>query len=158
MHHHIISVLVENRFGVLARIANLFSARGFNIDSLCVAETLDPTVSRMTIVTHGNEQVIEQINKQLNKLIDVIKVIDFTLEDHVDRELVLVKVDANQETRPAVMEYVNIFRAKVVDVSPRSLTVEMTGSSGKISAFIDLLRSFGIKEIARTGRIAMARG
>ena len=158
MHHHIISVLVENRFGVLARIANLFSARGYNIDSLCVAETLDPTVSRMTIVTHGNEQVIEQINKQLNKLIDVIKVIDFTLEDHVDRELVLVKVDANQDTRPAVMEYVNIFRAKVVDVSPRTLTVEMTGSSGKITAFIDLLRSFGIKEIARTGRIAMARG
>jgi len=155
---HIFSVLVENKFGVLARIAGLFSGRGYNIDSLCVAETLDPTVSRMTIVTHGDENILEQIHKQLNKLIDIIKVQDFTQEEHVDRELVLIKVSASAENRSTIIQYVDIFRGKIVDVASRSLTIEITGSSGKLDAFIDVLRPFGIRQIARSGRIAMERG
>lgn len=155
---HIFSVLVENKFGVLARVAGLFSGRGYNIDSLCVAETLDPTVSRMTIVTHGDESILEQINKQLNKLIDVIKVQDFTREDHVDRELVLIKASTTSENRSTIIQYVDIFRGKIVDVAPRSLTIEITGSSEKLNAFIDVLRPFGIRQLARSGRIAMERG
>jgi acetolactate synthase-1/3 small subunit len=155
---HIFSVLVENKFGVLARISGLFSGRGYNIDSLCVAETLDPTVSRMTIVTHGDENILEQIHKQLNKLIDVIKVQDFTREDHVDRELVLIKVSATAENRSTIIQYVDIFRGKIVDVAPRSLTIEITGSSEKLDAFIDVLRPFGIRQVGRSGRIAMERG
>ena len=158
MRKHVISVLVENKFGVLARISGLFSARGYNIDSLCVAETLDPTLSKMTIVTQGDDQVIEQINKQLNKLVDIVKVLDFTGLDHVDRELVLIKVAATDSNRSAIVEITDIFRAKVVDVAPKSLTVEITGTSDKVNAFLELLRPYGIREIARTGRIAMSRG
>jgi acetolactate synthase-1/3 small subunit len=158
MRKHVISVLVENKFGVLARISGLFSARGYNIDSLCVAETLDHSLSKMTIVTEGDDQVIEQINKQLNKLVDIVKVLDFTGVDHVDRELLLIKVAATDSNRSSIIEITDIFRAKVVDVAPKSLTVEITGTSDKVNAFLELLRPYGIREIARTGRIAMSRG
>lgn len=154
---HVISVLVQNKSGVLARIAGLFSGRGFNIDSLCVAETLDPTKSRMTIVVQGDDRILEQVNKQLNKLINTIKVTDFKGEEYVDRELVLVKVSVNSGTRSEVMQVVDIFRARIVSVNHNTLTVEITGNESKISAFIDLLRPFGIKEISRTGKIALAR-
>ena len=153
-----ISVLVENKFGVLAKIAGLFSGRGFNIDSLCVGETLDPSVSRMTIVTRGDDRILEQVNKQLNRLIDVIKVQDFTEQAHVDRELVLVKVSAPAKSRAQVMEIADIFRAKIVDVCPDTLTIEVTGDQGKINALIDLLQAHDIKELVRTGRVAIARG
>ncbi|OGQ06503.1 MAG: acetolactate synthase small subunit [Deltaproteobacteria bacterium RBG_19FT_COMBO_58_16] len=154
---HTISVLVTNEFGVLSRISGLFSGRGFNIESLSVAETLDPLVSRMTIVTSGDDKVMEQITKQLNKLINVIKVYDFTAEEHIERELVLIKVAVSADTRAEILSIIDIFRARVVDVSPRSYTVEMTGDEEKIGAMIELLRPFGIREIVRTGRIAMAR-
>ena len=154
---HVISVLVENHFGVLAHVAGLFSARGFNIDSLAVGETEDPTVSRMTIMAHGDDRVIEQIIKQLNKLIDVIKVQDLSGEEHISRELVLVKVHAASSSRSEILQIVNTFRAKVVDVNPHSLTVEVTGSEEKIDAMLELLRPFGVKEVVRTGTIALAR-
>lgn len=154
---HTISVLVSNEFGVLSRISGLFSGRGFNIESLCVAETLDPRISRMTIVTSGDDNVLEQINKQLNKLISVIKVHDFTNEEAIERELALIKVASTADNRAEVLSIVDIFRAKVVDVSPRSYTIEVTGDGEKINAIMDLLRPFGIKEIVKTGRIAMAR-
>lgn len=154
---HTISVLVENKFGVLARVAGLFSGRGFNIDSLSVGETLDPTKSRMTIVVNGDDKILEQVTKQLNKLIDVIKVTDFSDNNCVERELVLVKVSVNQETRAEIMQIVDIFRARIVNVHRSHLTVEITGSENKINAFIDLLRAFGIKEIVRTGKVAIAR-
>ena len=155
---HIISVLVENEFGVLARVAGLFSGRGFNIESLCVAPTTDPTVSRITLVTSGDDRVLEQINKHLNKLVNVIKVSDFSTVDHVERELVLVKVTADAKTRGEVLSVVNIFRGKVVDVASESYVVEVTGTEDKIAAFVNLLRPFGIKEIVRTGIVAMFRG
>lgn len=155
---HTISVLVENEFGVLSRVSGLFSGRGFNIESLTVAETLDPTVSRMTIVTSGNEQIVEQILKQLNKLVSVIKVIDLTNAETVDRELVLIKVNAEPETKAEVLRLVDIFRAKIVDVAPRCYTIEMTGDEEKIDALLELLKSIGIREIVRTGRVAIARG
>jgi acetolactate synthase-1/3 small subunit len=155
---HTISVLVENEFGVLSRIAGLFSGRGFNIESLTVAETLDPTVSRITLVTRGDDTVLEQITKQLNKLISVIKVIDFLEAKHVERELALLKVKADEKTRAEVMNIVDIFRAKVIDVSAQSYIIELTGDEEKINAIIDLLRPLGIKEIARTGKVAMHRG
>jgi acetolactate synthase-1/3 small subunit len=154
---HVISVLVQNKSGVLARIAGLFSGRGFNIDSLCVAETLDPTKSRMTIVVEGDDRILEQVNKQLNKLVDTIKVTDFQGEEYVDRELVLVKVNVTSATRSEVMQIVDIFRARIVSVNQSTLIVEITGNESKIAAFVDLLRSFGIKEITRTGKIAIAR-
>lgn len=155
---HIISVTVENRFGVLSRIAGLFSARGYNIDSLSVAETEDPTVSRMTIIVKGNEKILEQIYKQLNKLIDVIKVQDLTGEDFIERELALIKVATdNFNNRQEVMQLVEIFRAKVVDVGKKTLTIEAAGNSMKLTALIDLLRQFGIKELIRTGKIAISR-
>jgi len=155
---HTISVLVENQAGVLARIAGLFSARGFNIDSLAVGETEDSTVSRMTIVTHGDDRVVEQIMKQLNKLIDVIKVQDLNEVDMIERELVLIKVAATASTRSELMQIVNTFRAKVVDVNPKSLTIEVTGNQSKIDALLELVRPFGIKSVARTGVIALIRG
>ncbi len=155
---HTISVMVENEFGVLSRVSGLFSGRGFNIESLSVAETLDPSVSRMTIVTSGNDQIIEQILKQLNKLISVIKVVDLTGVETVDRELVLVKVNAESETKPEVLRLVDIFRAKIVDVAPRCYTVEMTGDEAKVNAFLQLLRPIGIKEVVRTGLVSIARG
>ncbi len=156
---HTISVLVENKFGVLSRISSLFSGRGFNIESLSVAETMDTTVSRMTIVTKGSDQIIEQVTKQLNKLVDVIKVNDLTEEKFIDREMVLVKVDTEQAVkRDEVLRIVEIFRCKVADVSPKAYTIEVTGDEGKIKAIVDMLKPIGIKEIVRTGRIAMTRG
>jgi acetolactate synthase-1/3 small subunit len=155
---HTISVLVENEFGVLSRISGLFSGRGFNIESLSVAETIDPDTSRMTIVTRGNEQIIEQIKKQLNKLINVIKVVDHAMEQSVERELILVKVNAEPEMRAEILRIVDIFRATIIDLTPKSYTIEMTGDEAKVTALIEMLRPMGIKEIARTGRIAMGRG
>jgi acetolactate synthase-1/3 small subunit len=155
---HTISVLVENEFGVLARVAGLFSGRGFNIESLSVAETMDPTVSRITLVTRGDDQVLEQIEKQLNKLICVIKVIDFVGTEHVERELVLIKVNADERTRGELVNIVDIFRAKIVDVSRRTYIVEVTGTEDKVNALIELLKPIGIKEIVRTGKVAMFRG
>lgn len=154
---HTISVLVENHFGVLTRVAGLFSARGFNIDSLAVGETHDPTVSRMTIVVTGDDRIVEQIIKQLDKLIDVIKVDDLSGEDMIDRELILVKVNADAASRNDIMQIVNTFRAKVVDVNPQSLTIEVTGGEGKIDAMLELLSPFGILETVRTGTIALSR-
>ena len=155
---HTISVLVENHFGVLARISNLFSARGFNIDSLAVGETEDPSISRMTIVSQGDDRVIEQIMKQLNKLVDVIKVQDLNESESIERELLLVKVVAAASNRSELMQIVNTFRAKVVDVNPKTLTIEVTGNQSKVDAMLELLRPFGMKEVARTGIIAMTRG
>lgn len=155
---HTISVLVENEFGVLSRVAGLFSGRGFNIESLSVAPTLDPSISRMTIVTSGDEQVLEQISKQLNKLIDTIKVIDFTGQDFVEREMALIKVSAEDATRAEALRITDIFRGKVVDVTPRSYTVEVTGAPAKIDALIELLRPIGIKELVRSGPVVLGRG
>jgi acetolactate synthase-1/3 small subunit len=155
---HIISVLVENKVGVLSHVAGLFSSRGYNIDSVAVAETHEPTVSRMTIVVDADEKILEQIMKQLRKLIDVVKVQDVTGEDFIDRELVLVKVSAKPGQRSEIMQVADAFRARTVDVNPRSLTIEITGNQAKISAMLELLHEFGIKEIVRTGRIAMSRG
>jgi acetolactate synthase-1/3 small subunit len=155
---HTISVLVENKFGVLSRVAGLFSARGYNIESLSVGETLDPSVSRMTIVVTGDEFVIEQVMKQLHKLIDVIKVNDLTDENHVERELVLVRVNAEPQHRAEILRTADIFRARVVDVTPVSFVLEATGDEGKVEALLELLRPIGIQEVVRTGRIAISRG
>jgi len=155
---HTIAVLVENKFGVLSRVAGLFSARGYNIESLSVGETLDPTVSRMTLVVRGDEFVIEQVVKQLHKLIDVIKVIDLTREDHVERELVLVRVNAEPQHRAEILRTADIFRAKVVDVTPTTFTLEVTGDETKLDAIVELLRPMGIQELVRTGKVAIARG
>lgn len=155
---HTISLLVENKPGVLSRIAGLFSGRGFNIESLSVAETLDPKVSRMTILTSGNDQILEQITKQLNKLINVIKVIDFQSDEYVGRELALIKVAVSDHTRSEILSTIDIFRGKVVDVSPESYTLEITGDKEKIDAILDIFLPLGIKEIARTGSAALTRG
>ena len=155
---HTISVLVENKFGVLSRVAGLFSARGYNIESLSVGETLDPSVSRMTIVVTGDEFVIEQVMKQLHKLIDVIKVNDLTDDSHVERELVLIRVNAEPQHRAEILRTADIFRAKVVDVTPVSFVLEATGDEGKVDALLELLRPIGIQEVVRTGRIAISRG
>lgn len=154
---HTISVLVANEPGVLSRVSGLFSGRGFNIESLNVAETLDPSVSRMTLVTRGNDQIIEQTIKQLNKLVCVIKVADLTGSDYVGREMALIKVAADASSRAEVLRIVEIFRGRVVDVSPKSYTMEITGDEEKIQAFINLLAPFGILEIVRTGKVAIAR-
>ena len=155
---HTISVLVENEFGVLARVAGLFSGRGFNIESLSVAPTLEPDTSRMTIVTRGDDRILEQITKQLNKLISIIKVVDFTDEEYVERELALVKVTAESDSRAEVLRIVDIFRAKVVDVTPKSYTVEITGAPAKIDAALVLLTPLGIKEVVRSGPVVIGRG
>jgi acetolactate synthase I/III small subunit len=155
---HTIAVLVENRFGVLSRVAGLFSARGYNIESLSVGETLDPTVSRMTLVVRGDAFVIEQVIKQLHKLIDVIKVTDLTEENHVEREMILVKVNAEPTSRAEILRIADIFRAKVVDVTPATYTLEATGDESKVTAIVELLRPFGIQELVRTGKVAIARG
>jgi acetolactate synthase I/III small subunit len=154
---HAISVLVENHFGVLARVSSMFSARGYNIDSLCVGETENPEVSRMTVVVRGDDRVVEQIVQQLNKLVDVIEVIDLTQTDHVERELVMVKLTANGAQRSEIIEIASVFRAKVVDLGADAIVVEGTGSADKVAAFIDMMRPFGIRELVRTGRIAIAR-
>jgi acetolactate synthase-1/3 small subunit len=155
---HIISVLVVNEFGVLSRVAGLFSGRGFNIESLSVGETLDPTISRITLVTTGDDGVLQQITKQLNKLVPVIKVADFKDIDHVERELVLIKVVTNERTRAEIMNIVDIFRAKIVDLGSTTYIIEVTGTSDKINAILNLLRPIGLKEIARTGKVALRRG
>jgi acetolactate synthase-1/3 small subunit len=155
---HVISVLVENRVGVLARVAGLFTGRGFNIESLAVAETEDPTLSRMTIVTGGDARVIEQVTKQLNKLIDVIKVVDLSRETFVERELVLVKVRAEPEQRAEILRITDIFRGTIIDVSQKSYIIEVTGDGDKILAFIDLIKPIGILETMRTGPVALSRG
>src|SRR2546428_13487067 len=155
---HTIAVLVENKFGVLSRVAGLFSARGYNIESLSVGETLDPSVSRMTLVVSGDEFVIEQVTKQLHKLIDVIKVNDLTDDSHVERELVLVRVNAEPQHRAEILRVGDIFRAKVVDVTAVSYVLEATGDEGKIEALIELLKPMGIQELVRTGKVAIARG
>jgi len=155
---HTINVLVENEPGVLARVAGLFSGRGFNIESLSVAETLDPLVSLMTIVTRGDDQILEQITKQLNKLVCVIKVMDLMGKEYVAREMILVRVTVKPETRAEILSIAEIFRGKVVDVSPKSYTIEVTGDEEKIKAFVELLKPMGIKDVARTGRVALVRG
>ena len=155
---HTIAVLVENKFGVLSRVAGLFSARGYNIESLSVGETLDPTASRMTIVVRGDEFVIEQVMKQLHKLIDVIKVSDLTDDSHVERELVLIRVNAEPQHRAEILRTADIFRAKVIDVTATSFTLEATGDERKLEALVELLRPMGIQEIVRTGKVAIARG
>ena len=154
---HTISVLVENKFGALTRIAGLFSGRGYNIDTLNVAPTQDQTASRMTIVTHGDEATLEQIVKQLNKLPETIEVLNFREGEYVDRELALVKVGVDSKTRAEVMQITDIFRAKIVDVAHKTLTVEITGNESKVGAIIDLLEPFGIRDITRTGKVAMSR-
>ncbi len=154
---HVLSVLVENEPGVLSRVSGLFSGRGFNIESLNVAPTLEPGVSHMTITTHGDDQIIEQIVKQLHKLVTVIKVVDFEDLDTVEREMMLIKVTAEDEKRGEVLRIVDIFRCKVVDVSLNDFTIEATGTHDKIEAIIGLLSHFGIKELARTGAVAMRR-
>ena len=156
---HILSLMVENQPGVLSRIAGLFSGRGFNIESLSVNETLDSTMSQMTIVTRGDDRIIEQIDKQLNKLVDVIKVIDFHSKEsnYTDRELILIKVNVDDKKRSEILSIIDIFRAKVVDVSHNCYTVEITGDEKKISAAINLFRPLGIKEIVRSGKAAMSR-
>jgi acetolactate synthase-1/3 small subunit len=154
---HTLGVLVENQPGVLSRVAGLFSGRGFNIESLTVAETLDPEVSHITLVTTGDETIMEQIVKQLNKLVNVIKVIDFREVKFVDREMALIKVKAEAHTRAEVLRTVDIFRGKVVDVSPNFFTIEVTGDEGKIQAILDLLAQLGIAEVVRTGKVAIAR-
>jgi acetolactate synthase-1/3 small subunit len=154
---HTISVLVENKFGVLSRISGLFSGRGYNIESLSVGETIDPAISIMTIVTTGQDQVVEQITKQLNKLIDVIKVVDFMDIDHVEREMALVKVAPRKTDRTEVLQLAEIFRGRIVDSGPVTYTIEITGDEGKINAFIELIKPFGIKEFVRTGKVAIGR-
>ena len=155
---HTISALVENKFGVLARISTLFAARGFNIDSLAVGETDDPDVSSMTIIVRGDDKILEQVEKQLNKLVDVIKVSDFKETQHVERDLALIKVKADKGNRSEIMQIVDIFRAKIIDVSSDSVIVEITGDEEKIQALLLMLRPFGVKEMCRTGIIAMGRG
>lgn len=154
---HTLSVLVENKFGVLTRISGLFSGRGFNIDTLNVAPTQDPTTSRMTVVVVGDDNTLEQITKQLNKLVEIIKVQDFRDGEYVDRELVLVKIGVDAKTRPEVMQICDIFRAKIVDVAHKALTVELTGNESKIVAFLELMETFGIRDLTRTGKVAMPR-
>jgi acetolactate synthase, small subunit (EC 2.2.1.6) len=155
---HVLSLLVENKPGVLARIAGLFAGRGYNIESLCVGETQDPNYSRMTIVTKGDERVVEQIEKQLRKIIEVVKVSNITDTPHVERELILVKVSATKENRDEIVRLVEIFRGKIIDVTLKSLTIEITGDRDKTSAFLQLLKPFGIKELVRTGIAAIKRG
>ncbi|MFH0992536.1 MAG: acetolactate synthase small subunit [bacterium] len=157
MKQHTIAVLVENKHGAFIRVAGMFAAKAYNIDSLTVGATEERDISRMTIVTRGDDQVIEQITKQLNKLIDVIKVIDLTFDDFVERELALIKVHCTQSTRPEVMQIAEVFRAKVVDISPKTVTLEATGGKQKVDAIIKMLSPFGIREMARTGQVALKR-
>lgn len=154
---HILTLLVENRSGVLARIAGLIASKGYNINSVSVGETMDNSLSRITLVVHGDEWVMEQVVKQLNRLIDVVKVVDLTEEDFVEREMILVRVNAETPNRAEILRIADIFRAKVVDVTHRSFTLEASGDEDKMQALLELLRPFGIQEFVRTGRIAIAR-
>ena len=155
---HTLAVLVENKYGVLSRVAGMFSRRGYNIDSLTVGVTDDPTISRMTIVVRGDDDVLEQVMKQLNKLIDVIRVSDLKSEESVDRELALIKVNSEVANRSEIMQIADIFRARIIDVGSKSMTIEVTGDEGKITAIEQLLKPFGIKEMVRTGKVALRRG
>ena len=157
-HRHTLSILVENKFGVLARIAGLFSGRGFNIDSLDVAPTKNPKFSRMTVVVRGDDKTLEQLSRQLEKLINVIEVQDFLHDEAVERELVLVQIKADSKSRSEAMQIVDIFRAKIVDVQPETMLIEMTGAQRKVDAFLELMERFGIVDMTRTGRVAMKRG
>jgi acetolactate synthase-1/3 small subunit len=154
---HTLSVLVENKFGVLTRVAGMFSGRGFNIDTLNVGPTLDPSRSRMTIVVMGDDAVLEQVTKQLNKLIDVIEIEDFRDNEYVDRELMLLRVNVDAQTRSEVMQICNIFRAKIIDVQPRNVAIELTGNESKIEKFLFLMEPFGISDLTRTGKVAVSR-
>lgn len=154
---HILTLLVENRIGVLARIAGLIAAKGYNIDSVSVGETMDNSMSRVTLVVHGDDWVMEQVVKQLNRLVDVVKVVDLTEEDCIEREMILVRVNAESPNRAEILRIADIFRAKVVDVTHRTYTLEVTGDEHKTQALLDLLRPFGIKELVRTGQIAITR-
>lgn len=154
---HTLSVLVENKFGVLTRIAGMFSGRGFNIDTLNVGPTRDPSRSRMTIVVMGDDAVLEQVTKQLNKLIDVIEIEDFRDDEYVDRELVLLRVTVNAQTRSEVMQICDIFRAKIIDVQPHNVAIEITGNESKIEKFLFLMEPFGISDLTRTGKVAVSR-
>jgi len=158
MVKHTLAVLVENRPGVLSKVAGLFARRGYNIESLVVGETEDKTVSRITLVVEGDERVIEQVSKQLNKQVDVIKIQDITEEETVDRQMLLIKVSADQTARQEILQLMEIFRCRIVDIGRRSLIIEATGEEGKIEAVIQSLRPFGIKELVRTGKVAMVRG
>ncbi|HHX94495.1 MAG TPA: acetolactate synthase small subunit [Clostridia bacterium] len=155
---HTLSVLVENKPGVLTRVAGLFARRGYNIDSLAVGMTENPAISRMTIVVDGDEYVIQQVTKQLDKLIDVIKVLDITSEQYVERELILIRVNASPAVRGEIMQIVDIFRARIVDIGKDSLIIEATGDLGKINAIESSMKPFGIMEVVRTGKVAMVRG
>jgi len=155
---HVISVLVENRPGVLAHIAGMFSQRGYNIDSLAVGETMDSTLSRITVVARGDDRVIGQIIKQLGKIVDVVRIVDLAEKQHVSRELVLVKVACDNKNRPEIMQLCDIFRARIIDVGHTSLVIEVVGEPGKISALVELFKPFGILEICRTGRVGVFRG
>ncbi len=155
---HVISAIVENKPGVLAHIAGLFSSRGFNIDSLAVGVTEDRNLSRMTIVVKGDDQILEQVRKQLGKVIDVLKVSDFSAEDYVERELMLVKVNAPSGRRSEILEVVDIFRGRIVDVGAKELMIEIAGHNDKLQSMLDLLQPYGIKEVCRTGSVAMLRG
>lgn len=155
---HVLTLLVENKVGVLARISGLFAGRGYNIESLCVGETNDPKISRMTIITRGDSRVVEQIEKQLRRIIEVIKVSNITDTPHVERELMLVKVHTTKENRDEVMRLVEIFRGKIVDVTLKTMTIEVTGDREKTDAFLQLINPFGIKEVVRTGVAAIKRG
>lgn len=154
---HTLSVLVENRFGVLTRVAGMFSGRGFNIDTLNVAPTLDPSMSRMTIVVRGDDKVLEQVTKQTEKLVDVIKVDDFRDDEFVDRELVLMRVNVTAQTRSEVLQICDVFRAKIIDVRLDRLVIEITGNESKVSKFIELMHNYGIADITRTGKVALSR-
>jgi acetolactate synthase-1/3 small subunit len=158
MEKHTLSVLVENAPGVLTRVAGLFARRGFNIDSLAVGRTDRNDVSRMTIVVEGDKQIIEQVTKQLHKLIDVIKISNITDDAYVDRELVMVKIAAEPSQRVEIMHIAGIFRARAIDLGSKTMTFECTGTEGKINAFEESLRPYGIKELVRTGKIALLRG
>ena len=158
MKRLVLSILVRNLSGVLSRVTGLFSRRGYNIDSLTVGVTQDPTISRITVVATGNDQILDQIKKQLAKLYDVIQIIELPEGESVYRELALIKVEANETTRPAIVETVGIFRAKIVDVAPDSLTIEITGDFPKIEAFIEILKGYNIKELVQTGLTGVTRG
>lgn len=155
---HVISALVQNQPGVLSHVAGMFSARGFNIDSLVVGRTEDPELSRMTIVVIGDDRVLEQVRKQLGKIVTVVKVRDYAAVDYVERDLMLIRIHVPPEKRPEVIELVNLFRGRVVDVARASMMIELSGTENKIEAFIELVRPYGIRELARTGIIAMQRG
>ena len=154
---HTISILVENTFGALTRVAGMFSGRGYNIDSLNVAPTHNPEVSRMTIVTRGDDGTLEQVVRQLEKLVNVIDITDFREHEYIDRELVLVKVKVDGKTRAEVMQITDIFRAKIVDVQAKSMTIEVTGNENKVEKFIHLMGNFGILTLTRTGKVALPR-